>query len=56
MAVAGRYMRGIIRNTTKPDGQSEPSKRNIVAIATILGFFISIFSAFTVEFFQKNPL
>ncbi|MBI5574326.1 MAG: hypothetical protein HY919_07235 [Elusimicrobia bacterium] len=46
----------VIAEPVLPLIKSGPSKRNIVAIATILGFFISIFSAFTVEFLQKNSL
>lgn len=46
----------VIAEPVLPLIKSGPAKRKIVAIATILGFFISIFSAFTVEFFQKNPL
>ena len=46
----------VIAEPALPLMKSGPSKRNIVAIATIFGFFVSIFSAFVVEFFQKNPL
>jgi len=56
LVAAGRYMRRIICDTSKPDGQSGPSKIKIVLIATLVGFFISVFSAFVVDYFQKNPL
>lgn len=46
----------IIAEPALPLEKVATSKRKIVLIVTVLGFMLSIFSAFVVEFFQKNPL
>ncbi|MFH1540666.1 MAG: Wzz/FepE/Etk N-terminal domain-containing protein [Elusimicrobiota bacterium] len=46
----------IVAEASVPRFPIAPQKVTIVLIATLFGFFISIFSAFVIEFFQKNTL
>ncbi|MFA5779071.1 MAG: Wzz/FepE/Etk N-terminal domain-containing protein [Elusimicrobiota bacterium] len=46
----------VIAESVLPLMKSGPSKRNIVITATVISFFVSMFLAFVVEYFQKNPL
>jgi uncharacterized protein involved in exopolysaccharide biosynthesis len=43
----------VIDEAIPPHFKSKPQRKKIVVLATVLGFFLSIFLSFVLEFFSK---